>query len=170
MNNTKNNEDKFLKLISNLELKTSLFIVSCTKEKIWEYEKDAQNFICAKKAYRGEDFIYFLNLITKYDLENKNFNWIIFSGKYGFIEPEHPIAYYDVYLGNPNQYPISLETLQNQARQMRWWRDNRNNFKKIKLINFKKIVCVNCDLIYIKSIKKCFKNHELLFIKDIREY
>lgn len=161
--------DNFEDYILNSSLNNSLFIVSCTEEKIWDYQKDAPLYLEAKNVYKGRAFVGFLNFIQKFILINKKINWIILSGKYGFIEPEHPITYYNVDIGNPEHYPISLDSLQNQTKQIRWWRVDGKNFVQVRLNDFKKIISVNCDDNYIGILKKCFQHQDFLIIDNVEQ-
>ena len=140
--------------ISSLNPSETLFVVPCTKTKIWDIDKLAPDYVPAKNAYRGEYFEKFLEWLENNEIEKEGFNWIILSGKYGFIEPEHPISRYDVYLGGDDS--ISDTSLKNQIGQKRWWRDRNGKIKEITLENFKYIICVNCSRVYLEKIEKCF--------------
>jgi hypothetical protein len=152
----KTSEEKSLEGIdiSSLNPSETLFVVPCTKTKIWDIDKLAPDYVPAKNAYRGEYFEKFLEWLENNEIEKEGFNWIILSGKYGFIEPEHPISRYDVYLGGDDS--ISDTSLKNQIRQKRWWRDRNGKIKEITLENFKYIICVNCSRVYLEKIEKCF--------------
>jgi len=43
--------------------------------------------------------------------ESKKYPWIIFSSKYGFIEPDHPIKEYDIHFRDDRKKAVSDETL-----------------------------------------------------------
>jgi len=70
-----------------------LFIVSCTRRKIWQ-EKNAPAYVSMKNAYIGSHFKQWLD-----SKESKKYHWLVFSGKYGILEPEHPIRNYDIKFG-----------------------------------------------------------------------
>jgi len=144
--------------ISKLDPDNTLFIVSCTKTKIWDTNPSSADFVPARDAYTGTGFKKFLEWLKNNDVEQKGFCWVILSGKYGFIEPDHPIARYDVYLGEKSSGPISDETLVNQTKQKRWWRNNKNELIEVILEKFKHIICVNCNSTYYGKIKNCFPN------------
>lgn len=142
--------------ISKLDPANTLFIVSCTPDKIWKNDSTAPDFVPARYAYKKNKFLKFLRWADENEIERKGFFWVILSGKYGFIEPWHPVSRYDINLSNPNNYPISDETLQNQVNQERWWRNNTGNLVKIKLANFKNIICINCSSTYESKVRMCF--------------
>lgn len=148
----------------------TLLIVSCSKEKIWENDPHAPDFVPAKYAYKGKKFLTFLNWAEKNQTERKGFFWVILSGKYGFIEPWHPISRYDINLNNPNDYPISDETLKNQVNQKRWWRDKDGiliDKDGIRMKDFKNIISINCSSRYIDAIIKCFPDAKHYSLYDI---
>lgn len=87
-------------------IKDKLFIVSCTKKKIWDLQASPK-FVPAKDAYIGDHFKKWLN-----SENSKNFPWLVFSSKYGLIEPDHPIKNYDIELGREGS--ISEKTLLGQ--------------------------------------------------------
>lgn len=160
-NTTKVIEEKIIEDlpdISKLDPENTLFIVSCTPKKIWDSDPTAPDFVPARYAYKGERFLKFLNWAEENEIERKGFFWVILSGKYGFIEPWHPISRYDVNLSDPNHYhPISDETLKNQVKQKRWWRDNKGTIIEVELSRFTNIICVNCSSTYLSKIKMCFR-------------
>jgi len=163
------NED-LINLIVGYEPEKIIFIVSCTKEKIWDNNDDLPVYISAEKAYTGKKFKRFLEWYHKNNFKKLGYNWIILSGKYGFIEPDHPISWYDINLSDPNHYPISKKSLQNQVNQLRMWkRDTSNLSYQIQLQDFETIVCINCSKKYLKIIKKCFKNNTYIIVKDINK-
>ena len=113
----------------------TLFIVSCTRRKIWEVE-NAPKYVPAKDAYIGDTMRNWLRLD-----ESKNNWWIIFSSKYGFIEPDHPIKNYDIhFVRSPDA--ISEDTL---LRQILF-----HEFDGLKIADFKKIYFVGTDEYYRK--------------------
>ena len=141
----------------------AIFVVACSKTKIWGLITNAPDFVPARFAYRGANFLKFIDWANAVDLEKKGFFWIILSGKYGFIEPWHPICNYDVYLGNPLT-SISDETIKNQARQKRHWRDASGNPIEIYLQGFSEIICINCNEDYLEKIIMAFPGAT---IKDV---
>jgi hypothetical protein len=142
--------------LSSYDPKETLFVVGCTKSKVWDDDPTAPDFVPAKYAYRGKDFLCFLRWAEKNEIEKKGFRWVILSGKYGFIEPWHPISRYDVKLGDPNYKPISDDSLKKQVEQKRWWRDVNGQLEEIQLTVFTKIIAVNCNEEYVNKIKHCF--------------
>ena len=147
--------------ISEFDPKETLFIVSCSAKKIWQYDPTAPDFVPAKYAYKGRKFRSFLRWAEKEKIEQKGFSWVILSGKYGFIEPWHPISRYNVKLSCKSSYPISVETLKNQVYQKRWWRKQNGQLNEIRLGDFKNIIAVNCNKEYLCRIRECFPNAKI---------
>ena len=141
-----------------LEPANTLFIVSCTPDKIWKNDPTAPDFVPARYAYKKNKFLKFLRWVEENEIERKGFFWVILSGKYGFIEPWHPVSRYDINLSEPSHYPISDETLQNQVNQERWWRNNNGMIVKIRIIDFKNIIRINCRSTYRDKIEMCLPN------------
>ena len=151
----------FLPNISELNPSDTLFIVSCTPDKIWEHDPTAPDFVPARYAYRGRRFLKFLRWAEENEIEKKGFYWVILSGKYGFIEPWHPISKYDVNLSNPDDYSISDESLKKQVSQKRQWRNKNGILIEVRLADFNNIICVNCSSTYLSKIKMCFHKTNL---------
>lgn len=94
--------------ITSVHRKDTIYIVSCTKRKIWDRDKDAPKYIPAKEAYIGETMRRWLS-----KGEASKYPWLIFSSKYGLIEPDHPIRDYDIhFIRDPGA--ISEETILRQ--------------------------------------------------------
>ncbi len=160
--------NQLLELLEKLDSKTTLLIVSCTPDKVWEHDPTAPDFVPARYVYRGERFVKFLRWVEDNEIEKRGFYWIILSGKYGFIEPWHPISKYDVNLSNLNDCPVSEETLKNQVCQKRWWRDKNGLLKEVYIKDFTDIICVNCSSTYKYKIRKSLSNVSnlhLLFVE-----
>jgi hypothetical protein len=135
-------------------LPRSLIITACTKEKIWDVFPEAPDYVPAIMAYTGKGFQDFLKWVRMEKINEKGCFWFILSGKYGFIEPWHPISYYDINIDNPDDFPITDDALVNQVNQKRSLSSgSRDSFR---LSDFKKIICVNCPPVYVSKIKKCF--------------
>ena len=100
-------KDHLLAEIAELKAEKTLFIVSCTLEKIWDEANNILQYVEAKKAYKGEEFIEFLNFYEVHDFNERGIRWILISGKYGFIEVEHPISWYNINKSNHEHFPIS---------------------------------------------------------------
>jgi hypothetical protein len=143
--------------LSGLEPARTLIVVGCSKMKVWEKSPDAPEFVAARCAYKGEGFLQFLNWAEspEVELETKGFRWIILSAKYGFLEPWHPIANYNVSLDNADT-AISLETLKAQARQVRPGRAGHAKTKPGRLADYKRIICVNCRKPYLDRVQAVF--------------
>jgi len=131
--------------------KTTLFVVSCAKSKIWDEDKNAPSYVPARHAYRGEDFLKFVYWFEKNQMEMKGFKWLILSAKYGYIEPWHPIGRYDVCFDDEDSGPISDETLYSQVMKQRRFEDT------VYLKDFKKVVCF-CRRTYLQRVHKSFRD------------
>jgi len=106
-----------------------LFIVSCTCRKIWQ-EKNTPAYVPMKNAYIGSHFKQWLD-----SKESKKYHWLVFSGKYGILEPEHPIRNYDIKFGEPGS--ISKETIRHQILYHDFWGFKIRDFKEIYFVGSK---------------------------------
>lgn len=141
------------------ELSDTLIITACTKMKIWDLFPGAPQYVPALLAYVGEGFLNFLAWIKEREDEEKLLTWFILSGKYGFIEPWHPISYYNINIDKPEDFPITVDALVNQAKQVRYRQgDLKNTFR---LTDYKNVLAVNCPPVYIEKIKLCFPSKEI---------
>ena len=95
-----------------------LFIVECTKRKIWDDIPTAPQRVPARFAYRGWRFVQFLKFIEPLE-KSRGAKWLILSAKYGLIEPWHPIENYDITLGQEGA--ITDEKLRNQVLYGEFW-------------------------------------------------
>jgi len=95
-----------------------LFIVGCTKRKIWDDIPTAPQRVPARFAYRGWRFIQFLRFIEPLE-KSRGAKWLILSAKYGLIEPWHPIENYNITLGQEGA--ITDEKLRNQVLYGEFW-------------------------------------------------
>jgi len=118
-----------------------LYIVSCTKRKIWDLDPNASKYVRAKDAYKGEHFIKWLN-----SSKSKNTFWIIFSSKYGLIEPDHPIENYDIHIMDKGA--ITDEMLLRQIMHYSFYNKKISDFKKIYFIG---------SPLYFEKIKNAFE-------------
>ena len=136
---------KYKKLVKNeidkveaqlTQEKDVLFIVSCTKNKIWNEKEHVPKYVPAQKAYTG-------NIMKKWleSKEAKIYPWLIFSSKYGIIEPDHPIRNYDIhFIYDPGA--ISEKTI---LRQIIY-----HEFNGFKVKDFKKVHFVGSQEYYRK--------------------
>jgi len=141
--------------LSELVPSDTLLIVSCTRKKIWDYDYTAPDFVPARYVYKGTGFIKFLSWLENDEIELKGFFWIILSGKYGFIEPWHPISRYDVNLNDLDSYPISDETLKNQVKQKRWWRNKSGELIEVRIMDFHNLIWINLSGKYGEKVMMC---------------
>jgi len=144
--------------LSSTKSENTLAVVSCTKRKIWDVEKDEKRtYVPAEEAYRGDDFIWWCSIAPKVKCR-----WLILSAKYGFIEPDHPISNYDVTFSDPHTGPISDESLIHQVKYQTRWKDN------IPLKSFKKVFVFGSDIYYFK-VKLAFSSAKAEVKKIKRE-
>lgn len=134
----------------------TLFVVGCTKAKIWDDVPDAPFYVPARFAYRGEGFGRFLLWAesSAIQLDAKGFRWVVLSAKYGFLDPWHPIGNYDVKMGD--ETAVSLECLKAQALQAKPPRAGLTEIKTRPLAGFKAVVCINCPKPYFDMVRAVF--------------
>lgn len=116
--------------VSRLELAglaptETLFIVACTKTKIWQVDREAPEYVPARYAYCGESFKAFLRWLEEVGAESQGFRWLILSARYGYVEPWHPIEDYDVTFDDPQTGPVPDEALYAQVMFQTRWRDRK---------------------------------------------
>ncbi|MHA1506236.1 MAG: DUF6884 domain-containing protein [Candidatus Asgardarchaeia archaeon] len=135
--------EKKLSVSSTVETnnKRTLFIVACTKRKIWDLSEDAPKYVPASEAYVGTTMKRWLN-----SKESKKYPWIIFSSKYGFIERDHPIRNYDIHFIN-SPGAVSEETLLRQIIYQK--------FDEIRISSFNKVYFVGSED-YFRKLKQVF--------------
>jgi len=129
-----------------------LFIVSCTGSKIWEKDK-SRKYVPAKDAYIGKTMRIWLTLE-----ESKKYPWIIFSSKYGFIDPDHPIKNYDIHFVEDRDKAVSDTTLLRQIEHHEF----EYNGKRFKIKDFDMIYFIGSRE-YYDELKKIFDKVGLRF-------
>jgi len=78
--------------------------------------------------------------------ESKKYPWLIFSSKYGFIEPDHPIKNYDIhFIEHPGA--ISEETVLRQVLHQK--------FDGFKIVDFSRVYFVGSEN-YFRKLKSIF--------------
>jgi len=137
--------------LTQLDPKNTLFIVACSKTKIWNEDPDAPSYVPARHAYRGKNFREFIKWLDSNEIESKQFRWLILSAKYGYIEPWHPIGNYDVTFDDEKTGPISDETLYSQVMFQKRWKNDT------PLSDFKVVVCFGGKT-YIEKVRKSFRD------------
>ena len=126
----------------------ALYVVACSKKKVWDVDASAPPYVPARLAYRGDGFLKFLRFIEP--LEGKGVRWLILSAKYGFIEPWHPITNYDVSFDDPTTGPISDDALRNQVLYQTRWDDEK------PLKDFKVVIVFGPDT-YVRKTAKAYE-------------
>jgi len=129
----------------------TLFIVACTKNKIWDEDPHAPTYVPARYAYRGESFREFTTWLEENEAESKGFRWLILSAKHGYIEPWHPIGNYDVTFNDETTGPISDDTLHSQVMYQKRWSDN------CPLRGFKVVRCFGSRT-YVEKVRKSLRD------------
>ena len=110
-----------------------LYVIPCSKRKIWHRLEGAARFVPAQDAYTGDDVVAWLNSPLRQSVQR----WLFLSGKYGFIEGGHPITCYDVTFSEPETSPISDGALIAQVRHEHRWHDSvpLRNFRIVRVLN-----------------------------------
>ena len=130
----------------------TLFIVQCTRNKIWTDPSENREFVPAKQAYIGggdEPYAEFVDSLKKQ--VPKDARWLYLSAKCGFIEPDHPISNYNVTFSDPATGPISYETLANQVTSQWRWKD------QVRLTMFARVVVCGGP-VYLNRVKCAFSS------------
>lgn len=98
-----------------------LYIISGTKSTIWDDEPagDGAPFVPALYAYRGKTVKEWLGSTQRAQAEH----WLFLSPRYGFIEPEHPLARHETSFSDRSTGPISDDALREQVEYQRRWND-----------------------------------------------
>lgn len=122
----------------------TLYVVSCTKSKVWD-DPAAARFVPAALAYTGAT----MRTWRESGLASQGVRWLILSAKYGFIEPDHPIAAYDVTFSVPTSGPVSDATLAAQAAHQVRWSD------QIPLRGFGRVVVLG-SAAYLERVRGAF--------------
>jgi hypothetical protein len=120
---------------------STIFIVSCTRNKVWDKQGEVRLYVDAERAYTGRSISTFLGAWS--DLRSSGFRWLILSAKYGLIEPQHPIHNYEVTFSLPKTGPISQTSITAQfCRQQRLWIESDGTVAHYIPHNYSRIVVV----------------------------
>ncbi|OYT43844.1 hypothetical protein B6U84_05415 [Candidatus Bathyarchaeota archaeon ex4484_40] len=139
-----------------------LYVVNCTKKKVWNEYPNAPPYVPARFAYKGKSFLKFLSFIKP--KEKQGVRWLILSAKYGFLEPWHPISDYNVSFNDPNSGPISDETLRKQVSYQKRWRDKK------PLKDFVKVFVYAENDVYYEKVLKAYEGiAEVKRLYDLEE-
>jgi len=151
--------------LENYDPEKTLLVVGCTKTKIWDIVPDAPFYVPARFAYRGQGFYRFLIWAesSAIQLDAKGFRWVVLSAKYGFIDPWHPIANYDIAMDDEGM-AVSVECLKGQARQVRPPRAGLSKIKTRPLADFETVICINCPKLYFESVRAVFPDSKVISI------
>ena len=87
------------------------WIVSCTKKKIWDFDKNAPKHVPACDAYKGSTFLKWLLFVKDMESKGNYIDWYIFSSKYGIIKPHKIIKNYDIHFIRNEDQAISEDKL-----------------------------------------------------------
>ena len=121
-----------------------LHVISCSRRKAWDDPAVTERYLPARDAYRGDEITSWLKRP-----ESGSARWLILSAKYGFIEPDHPIANYDVTFNDAKTGPITDDALISQARYQCRWAD------RVPLRGFSR-VSVHGSGEYLKKVRMAF--------------
>jgi hypothetical protein len=128
-----------------VEADETLYVVSCTKQKVWDGDAHAPRYVPAKDAYVGSTMREWL----KSDECRQARFWVILSAKYGFIDPDHPVGYYDVTFDDDHTGPLSLDLLRAQAEHQSCGSDRK------RLRDFKRVRVCGSNL-YVSVVRAAF--------------
>ncbi len=135
--------------------KEILYVVSCTRDKVWDFG-ETKKYIPAKDAYVGTTMKSWLS-----STKSRDYPWVIFSSKYGFIDPDHPIKNYDINFVDDGDKAVSEETLFRQLMH----HDFECNGERFKICEFKEIRFVGSPKYYNK-LKTVFDRAGLKFVME----
>ena len=146
-------------MLKDIAKENTLIVISCTGGKIWDKGHWGHTYVPAIHAYTGNSITWFKNNVA----EKEGFYCVILSAKYGFIELEHPIHYYNVTFSKSNTGPISGESLWNQVHhQCRYFGTDER-----KLCDFKHVLVKagnrdskENEKSYINKVMKAFEKTE----------
>jgi len=133
--------------------KKTLCIITCSKQKIWnenKNQKDIEQPAKAKEAYTGK----ITKLGIKFAEKFFNGNYVILSAKYGFLKPDDEIYNYNLYLGELNEEERKklIDCLKKQIKEK-----NLDAYDEI-------VVIAGGD--YLEIVKEVFKDKKIYVIKD----
>ena len=128
----------------------TLYIVSCTKRKVWHDGAPVPRFVAAQDAYCGQSFDTWRNSPQA----RASPRWLILSAKYGFLDPDHPICDYDVTFSDPRTGPIDDATLAGQAAHQTRWAD------AVPLRDFDRVVVIGSRE-YLTRTRRAFEPLEI---------
>jgi len=117
-----------------------LVVVPCGKRKIWSKQPNLTK-VPAKDAYIGQYF----RLCREY-AEKFSDKWVIFSGKYGIIDPSMPIENYDSKLTYSKVEEAFYRKIKQQLREL--------------LIEHQIVISL-CGKDYSKILKGVIDNHRI---------
>jgi hypothetical protein len=147
---------------------TPLIVVSCTFPKKWQkdqsFDAPKEAYDETEKAYTGRGFLEWEKDKQEGWLKKISWQWVVLSGKYGFIEPTHPIEFYDCTFSDPETGPISRGSLRAQALyQSRLLCSSDGKWRHIPLSSFDLVVCHrSCSPLYTKLVKFAFGPERIL--------
>jgi len=127
----------------------TLYVISGSKATIWEDDPDAEAaaFVPAVFAYRGRMVKEWLASAQR----EKAKYWLFLSPRYGFIEPDHPVARHEASFSDRTSGPISDDALRVQVEYQRRWND------RIPL-NMFQLVYIWCDAVqYEERVRLAFE-------------
>ncbi|MCK4645860.1 MAG: hypothetical protein KAU46_06380 [Candidatus Aminicenantes bacterium] len=139
--------------LSEFNPSTTLFIVSSSTQKIWNIIPNAPKHVTSRFAFRGKKFTDFTKWAEEEKIEERAFFWMILSGKYGLIKPWDNIPNYDGKNEDPGIISVPDKDLQSQLKEKRFWTASDGKIVDVRIIDFRRIICVNCSVQQLEKIK-----------------
>jgi hypothetical protein len=139
--------------LSEFNPSTTIFIVSSSTQKIWNIIPNAPKHVTSRFAFRGKKFTDFIKWAEEEKIEGKAFFWMILSGKYGLIKPWDNISNYDGKNEDPGIISVPDKDLQSQLKEKRFWTSSDGKIVGVRIIDFRRILCVNCSVQQVEKIK-----------------
>ena len=139
--------------LSEFNPSTTLFIVSSSTQKIWDFIPNAPKHVTSRFAFRGKKFTDFIKWAEEEKIEKKGFFWTILSGKYGLIKPWDNIPNYDGKNEDPGIISVADKDLQSQLKEKRFWTNSDGKIVDVRIMDFRQIICVNCSVQQLEKIK-----------------
>jgi hypothetical protein len=134
-----------------------LYVISGTKSTIWDDDPQGEGaaFVPALFVYRGRTVREWLTSSQRTQASH----WLFLSARYGFIEPEHPLARHETTFSDRSSGPISDDALRVQVEYQRRWND------QIALREFQTVYVWCESTVYEEKARTAF---ELIGAKVVR--
>lgn len=87
-----------------------LFVVCCTRDKVWDVDKEVKGKVKIEDVYVGEGW----RMWRGWEVE-ESVKWVVLSGKYGIVEKGEEVEWYDVMIGGEGS--VSVERVVEQVME-----------------------------------------------------